>query len=400
MSASQRTGPLADMTVIDCTQALAGPFGTALLADLGANVIKVEAPGGDTFRPLPPFLPDYAHAASDEQAGTDYGAPFAAVNRNKRSICLNLKDDDDKEVLLQLCENADAIVENMRSGVMDNLGLSYETIAARNPQIVYGAVRGFGDPRTGESPYALWPCLDVAAQSMGGLVHANDDLVNPAVADIYPGTLMALGLVSAIHHARQTGQGQFVDTAMYDSVLALMRTSVAAYGFTKVDPGGPGKRTTALMPFGLFEAKDGRFAIAAPRPNHWEKLCEAMQRPDLVTDERTRSNGARVRNQEFVEEQITAWSQSLTRQELFDKLGGRVPVGPAQSMEEIYNDPHLEARGMLDWYSPPGDNPEVAIGANPIKFTETTTSFYQQPPLLGEHTEEILNEFGITRPKN
>ena len=277
-----RTGPLADLTIIDCTMALAGPFGTALLADMGANVIKVEPPEGDNFRPVPPFPPDYGHAAKGSDAGADYGAAFAGVNRNKRSIQLDLKSPADREKLLMLCEKADAIVENMRAGVMDKLGLSYETIAARNPRIVYGAVRGFGDPRTGESPYSAWPCLDVAAQSFGGVVDANGDLSRVAIADIYPGTLMALGLVSAVYHAKQTGQGQFFDVAMYDAMLAMLQTNVAAYGFTgKVLPDDAPRRRV-LVPFGLYPASDGRVAIAAPQPNHWEALCTAMERPDLL----------------------------------------------------------------------------------------------------------------------
>lgn len=393
---SERGGPLADLTIIDCTMALAGPFGTALLADMGANVIKVEPPEGDNFRPLPPFPPDYGHAAKPKDAGADYGAPFAGVNRNKRSIQLDLKTAKDRETLLSLSIGADAIVENMRAGVMDKLGLSFETIAERNPQIVYGAVRGFGDPRTGESPYSGWPCLDVAAQSFGGVVDANGELSNVAIADIYPGTLMALGLVSAVYHAKQTGKGQFFDVAMYDAMLAMLQTNVAAYGFTGKVPAEDQPRRRVLVPFGLFPVSDGRVAIAAPQPNHWEALCLAMDRPDLLSDERTRSNGRRVRNPEFTEAQIAAWTSQYAKAEIVAKLGGRVPVGPANNMADIYADPHTAAREMIQRFQLPGDNPEVAIAGNPIKFTGTPTSLYQTPPKLGEHTEEVLGEFGLT----
>ena len=161
---SSRKGPLQDLTIIDCTRALAGPFGAGLLADLGANVIKIEPPMGDGYRNIPPFLPDYASPLSEEVGATDFGAPFASVNRNKRSVCLDLKKDDHKDIFLKLCDKADAIIENMRAGVMERLGLGFETISGRNEQIVYACVRGFGDPRTGESPYAHWPSLDAAAQ--------------------------------------------------------------------------------------------------------------------------------------------------------------------------------------------------------------------------------------------
>ena len=400
MTDPARSEPLEDVTIIDCTRALAGPFGTGLLADLGARVIKIESPKGDGYRNLTPFLPDHAHAFEDQVAGTDYGAPFASVNRNKRSVLLDLKSDDDKEIFLQLCDRADAVIENMRAGVMDGLGLDYETIAARNASLVYAAVRGFGDPRTGESPYAEWPCLDVAAQSFGGLVHANDNLVTLAFADIFPGTLMALGVVSAIHHAQRTGQGQFLDVSMYDSMLALQKSSVARFGFTG-EPGMAGlQRAMTLYPFDLFPAQDGRVAIAAVQPNHWDLLCAAMDRPDLITDERTATNAARLEYVDYTEAQICAWTESLTRAEIMTALDGGVPAGPVQDMADIHDDPHVAARQMLETYQPAGDNPSTTLAANPIKFTKTPTSLYQAPPRLGEHNAEVLAELGIESPSS
>jgi crotonobetainyl-CoA:carnitine CoA-transferase CaiB-like acyl-CoA transferase len=393
MNDNTRTGPLEDITIIDCTMAFAGPFGTALLADLGANVIKIEPPGGDGFRPVPPFPPNYHHAFKPADDGADYGMAFAAVNRNKRSVCLDLKQDDDKEAFFKLCEQADAVVENMRGGVMDELGLSYEAIAERNPRIVYGAIRGYGDHRTGASPYGEWPCLDVAGQSAGGLVEATGDLWPVAISDIYPGTLMALGLVSAVHKARRTGQGEFFDVAMYDSVMTLLRSHIASFGLTHQEP-KPGRRV--LVPFSLFPAADGRVAIAAPVERHWELLCQAMQREDLITDERTSSNAKRAANQDFTEAQVANWSQNLTKQEIVDLLGGKVPVGPANTMAEVFDDPHVAARAMLEEFQIPGsDNPTARLAANPIKYQRSATSLYQAPPLLGEHTREVLSEFGI-----
>ena len=392
-----RSGPLEDLTVIDCTMALAGPFGASLLADLGARVIKVEPPRGDGYRNIPPFLPDHASPYDDADAGTDYGAPFAAMNRNKRSVCLDLKDDADKEVFLKLCDQADAIVENMRAGIMDGLGLGYDVVSARNPKIVYACVRGFGDPRTGASPYADWPCLDAAAQSFGGVVHANDNLVTPALADIFPGTLMALGVVSAIHHARRAGKGQFLDVSMYDAMLAFQKSAVAQYGFTgKPNPAGL-QRAMTLYPFDLFPTKDGRVAIAAVQPHHWDLLCAAMDRPDLMSDERSATNAARLVHVDWVEEQICAWTTTLTRAEVVAKLDGSIPAGPVQNMEDIYRDPHVGAREMLETCQPGGDNPAITLAANPIKFTATPTTLYQEPPTLGQHNVEVLAEFGIER---
>lgn len=395
---SKRKGPLEDLTIIDCTRALAGPFGAGLLADMGARVIKVEPPSGDGYRNIPPFLPDHAKPHEELDAGTDFGAPFAAVNRNKRSVCLDLKNETDKTVFLQLCDQADAVLENLRAGVMDRLGLGYEVIAERNPKIVYACVRGFGDPRTGESPYAHWPSLDAAAQSFGGLVHANDGLVTPAIADIFPGTLMALGVVSAIHSAQRSGRGQFLDVGMYDAMLAFQKSAVAQYGFTgKPNPAGL-QRAMTLYPFDLFPAKDGRIAIAVGQPRHWDLLCAAMERPDLMDDERSFSNEARLANVDWVEEQICGWTRNLSRRDIMIKLDGAIPVGPVQTMEDVYIDPHVSARGMLETCEPAGDNPPISLAASPIKFLDTPTSLYQRPPNLGEHNAEVLAEFGIEVP--
>ena len=398
MTDSTRRGPLQDVTVIDCTRALAGPYGASLLADLGARVIKVEAPLGDGYRNIPPFLPDHASPYEERAAGTDFGAPFAAVNRNKRSVVLDFKEAGDRDIFLQLCDAADAVVENMRAGVMDRLGLGYEVIAARNPKIVYACVRGFGDPRTGASPYADWPCLDAAAQSFGGLVYANDNLVTPALADIFPGTLMALGVVSAIHHARRSGTGQFLDVSMYDAMLALQKSAVAQFGFTG-KPNPPGlQRAMTLYPFDLFPTRDGRVAIAAVQPHHWDLLCAAMERPDLMTDARSADNAARLANVDWVEAQICAWTSGLTRAEVMARLNGGIPAGPVQNMADIYADPHVAARGMLETCAPGGDNPDITLAANPIKFTATPTTLYQPPPTLGAHNAEVLAEFGIEVP--
>ena len=392
---NERQGPLQDLTIIDCTRALAGPFGAGLLADMGARVIKVEPPTGDGYRNIPPFLPDHARPHEEKTAGTDFGAPFAAVNRNKRSVCLDLKNSADREVFLQLCDQADAVLENLRAGVMDRLGLGYEVIAQRNPKIVYACVRGFGDPRTGESPYAHWPSLDAAAQSFGGLVHANDGLVTPAIADIFPGTLMALGVVSAIHAAQRSGEGQFLDVGMYDAMMAFQKSAVAQYGFTgKPNPAGL-QRAMTLYPFDLFPTKDGRIAIAVGQPRHWDLLCAAMERPDLMDDERSFSNEARLANVDWVEEQICLWTQGLNRAAVMAKLDGAIPVGPVQTMADIYVDPHVAARRMLETCTPAGDNPDISLAANPIKFSQTPTTLYQRPPNLGEHNAQVFAEFGI-----
>jgi crotonobetainyl-CoA:carnitine CoA-transferase CaiB-like acyl-CoA transferase len=396
---SERTGPLSDITIVDCTMALAGPFGTGLLGDLGADVIKVEPPRGDMSRSVPPLPENYAVPGSvpDAEAGAscDFGGYFASINRNKRSIVLDLKNAEDKAVLLELCDSADAIVENMRVGVMDKLGVGYDVVRARNPAIVYGCIRGFGDPRTGESPYANWPAYDIVAQSMGGIAHITGpeaDAGYPAgvsVGDIYPGTLLALGLVAAIHHARRTGEGQFMDIGMYDAVAFLSETVIANYGFTRDSLGARGEHHPNLCPFGLFPASDGSVSIAAPGPGHWQALCEAMAREDLITDERTKNTYLRRQNQDLVLSVISEWTGTRTKQQIVECLGGKVPCGPVNTAEDIFRDPHALARGMITEFQLPGDNSDVAIVANPIKYTATPANFHRRAPLLGEHSAEI-----------
>jgi formyl-CoA transferase len=385
--------------------ALAGPFGTAMLADLGANVIKVEPPAGDMARSGSPLPPDYANPTDEKSAGVNFGGYFASINRNKRSIVLDFKDAGDREVFLSLCEQADAVVENMRAGVMDKLGTGYDVISARNPRIVYGCIRGFGDPRTGESPYSEWPAYDIVAQAMGGHAHITGPDEGGAgypggvsVGDIYPGTLMALGVVSAVHHARTTGEGQFFDVAMYDAMLALCETVIVNYGYPGQRVLGPrGKHHPNLMPFGIFPASDGAVAIAAPGPNHWQSLCEAMDRKDLIEDERAKNTYIRRKNQVFIEAQISAWTSSHTKKEVISLLGGKVPCGPVNTAPEIFEDPHVKARDMITRFSLPGDNPDVAIVGTPFKFTRSRAGFYRRPPNLGEHTDEILKEYSLER---
>lgn len=392
---SHRTGPLADVTIVDCTMALAGPFGAAILADLGADVIKVEPPAGDGSRSVPPLPPGYANPGSGGPGGVDFGGYFASINRNKRSIVLDLKDPADRETLLALCESADAILENMRVGVMDKLGVGYEVVRARNPAIVYGCIRGFGDPRTGTSPYADWPAYDIVAQSMGGLAHITGPEGSQgfpsgvSVGDIYPGTLLALGVVAAIHHARRTGEGQFMDVGMYDAMVFLSETVIANYGYERKSLGPRGQHHPNLCPFGIFPTRDGAVSIAAPGPGHWQALCSAMAREDLVDDDRTRNTYLRRRNQAFVEAVISEWTVVRSKAEVMAAIGGRVPCGPVNTAEDLFADPHLKARGMITEFDLPGDNPRVAIAANPIRYTHTPTGFYRRAPLLNEHGAQI-----------
>ncbi len=390
---TERTGPLSDMRIVDLTQALAGPFCTMLLADLGADVIKVESPRGDLTRGMPPW--------PENREACDYGGYFASINRNKRSIVLDIAKDEGRKLLLRLVETVDAVVENSRAGVMDRLGLSYETIRARNPRIVYAAIRGFGDPRTGKSPYVEWPAFDVVAQSMGGLVGTTgpaDSTGYPAgasVGDLFPGSLAALGIVSAVHAARASGKGQFMDIAMYDAILMMCEQIVYHYSYDGRVASPKGRGHQSLCPFDVFDTSDGAVAIAAPTPHHWGVLCGLIGRVDLIEDPRTHDNIARVGNRALVVDAISEWTRKRTKAEVVGEFAGRVPVGPVNSVADIFADPHVKAREMLATIDLPGNDRPVQIAAPAIKFTATPARVYRRPPLLDEHRDEILAEIGL-----
>lgn len=384
------TGPLRGIRIIDLTHALAGPFCTMLLADLGADVVKVEAPHGDFSRYSEPFT------ESDQERA--FGGYFASINRNKRGIVLDLKQERDREILHRLIDGADAVVENFRAGVMDRLGFAYETLRERNRKLVYAAIRGFGDPRTGESPYVDWPSFDVVAQAMGGIVSMTGTAdgqplkVGASVGDLFPGAIAALGIVSALLHARDCGEGQFMDVGMIDAVTAFCEAAVYRYSYAGTVTRPLGNSHPQLAPFDIYPTKDGHCAIAAPTANHWALLAALMDRPDLIDDERTRSNRDRVANADFVREVMTGWTTRHTTAEIVQILGGRVPVGPVNDAAGLFADPHLRARQMLVAVDHPGSERPVVLPNSPIRYTATPTGIYRRPPKLGEHNAEILAE--------
>lgn len=385
---SERGGPLAGVTVLDLTQMLAGPFATMLIADLGADVIKIEPPGGDATRTQGPFLD-----GDDVRA---YGGYFQSVNRNKRSVVLDLKTPNGRETLLRLAEDADVVIENFRVGVMDRLGLSYEVLRDRNPRLVYTCVRGFGDPRTGDSPYRDWPSFDVVAQAMGGLMGitgpgaGHPTKVGPGVGDTFPATLAAVGTLAALLHARESGRGQFVDVAMYDGVLALCERIVYQHSYAGEIPGPEGNGHPLFCPFDVFPALDGCVTIAAPWDHHWRLLCQLMGRPELADHENFATSEARSRHCPQVRRVVTEWTSRRSRDEITTVLGGHVPVGPVNSADAIFDDPHVAARNMLVRLDQPGTTRKVTVAGTPIKMTGTPPNAHRRAPLLNEDAEDVL----------
>lgn len=391
-------GPLQGLIVLDLTQMLAGPFATMMLADQGAQVIKIEPPGGDRTRDNGPHLKG---ALRTNEGG--YGAYFASINRNKRSLTLDLKSVAGKAALRKLVRRADVLVENYRSGVMDRLGLGYEELAKENPRLVYATLRGFGDPRTGKSPYAEWPAYDPVAQAMGGIMSITGPQpggaptkVGPGVGDLIPAMFLAYGITAACWHAQRTGRGQFVDVAMVDAVLALCERPVFQYSATGTAPGPEGNGHPLLCPFGLFPASDGYVSLGVPNDRFWVPLVQCMGRPELASDERYSTNEARVAHRRQVEQIVSDWTARHTKAQLSQMLGSEIPYGPVMNAADIFADPHFHARGMLVEVEQPGAERALTVANTPIRMSETPGGVQRRAPMTGEHTDEVLSAFGFT----
>lgn len=386
-------GALQGVRVLDLTRMLSGPYCTMLLADQGAEVIKVEAFEGDTSRGHGPYrADDPAH---------EFGGYFQSVNRNKKSMVLNLKDPACRDVIRRLVARCDVLVENYRSGVMERLGLGYETLREYNARLVYAAIRGFGDPRSGASPYDAWPAYDVVAQAMGGLIGITGPgpgshvKVGPGVGDIFPGTLATVGILSALYRASRTGQGQFVDVAMYDGVLALCERIIYQHSFAGAVPQPEGSAHPFFSPFGLYEAADGWVTIACPNDGFWRSLTEVMGCPERADDPLTQRKADRARNAKLVNDLVTEWTRCHTKAELAAKLGGLVPFGPVHTVEDIFADPHVRARGMLAEVQHPGSSKRSIVAGTPIHLSETPGGVRTRAPYFGEHTVAVLEEIGL-----
>ena len=387
-------GALDGVRVVDLTQMLAGPYCTMLLADQGAEIIKVEPLDGDHTRIIGPYHKDDKLKA--------FGGYFASVNRNKKSIAIDLKTPEGRELVMKLCEGADAVVENYRGGVMDRLGLSYEALHERNPKLVYATIRGFGDYRTGKSPYTDFPAYDVISQAMGGIMAITGPdkdtpmKVGPGVGDIIPAITCAFGIVSAIFRAHKTGRGQFVDVGMVDAILAVCERIMHQHSFAQTLPVPEGNHHPLLCPFGMFPAKDGFVTIAAHADTHFPILCRLIGKPEMATDPRFVTVQDRRANQDVIIAAVSDFTRQRTKQELLKYLGGQVPFSPVYNVRDIVADPHFKAREMLPWVPHPGLDHEVQIAGVAVKMTETPGKVRHRAPLLGEHTDQYLQSIGCS----
>lgn len=387
--------PLDGIRVIGLEQYMAGPYCTLLLADAGAEVIKIERPGrGDPRRAMPPFA---------EKDGTKKAAGFMGYNRNKKSLALNLQKPEGQEVFRDLAATADVVVENLRPGAMTKIGLTLDALSPANPKLVWALISGFGQLEGYRGPYSDRPAFDIVAEAMSGVMHQVGFADKPpswtlyGMADIYTGMVTAYGIMQALFVRERTGKGQLVDSAMFDNMLSLNEAMVALHSVAGQSP----RRGTPLnlFPRGAFQCEDGYIALNVPDNIVWERLCSAMGRDDMITDERCASGTERAANADYIQPIIEGWLAGLTRDAAVDTLNAAgVPTGPVNRAEDVFADPQVQARGMLM----PIDDPEVgqfAFARTPLHLSESPELPKQAAPALGQHTAEVLQGLGYDDQK-
>ena len=372
-------GALSGLRILDLTRVLAGPFCTMMLADMGAEVIKIEQPGrGDDTRHFAPFR-------------NGESAYYMNLNRGKQGVTLDLK--AGRELFLDLVKTADVVVENYRPGTMDKLGLGYDTLKAVNPRLVYAAVSGFGD--TG--PYRLRPGYDIIAQAMGGLMSTTGwpggepTRSGTAMADVLAGLSVTIGLLAALRHRDQTGEGQKVDVALVDSVVASLEIITQIYLTDGRVPERIGNRYESCYPYDSFAARDGSVVIAAANDKLWRLVCRTIGQPALADDERFDTNAKRVERHAEIKTLIEAWSRDHDVDAIVEAmLGAGVPASPINTIDRLVNDPHIAgAREMFVDVEHPVAGKTKLTGSH-IKLGATPARIAAPAPLLGQHNEAVF----------
>jgi len=387
---SAAAGPLDGVKVLECCQVMAGPTCGMLLADLGADVVKVEKlPGGDDTR------------SYDRPQVNGESAAFLAMNRNKRSIALDLKRPEGQAVLKKLAAGADVLVENFRKGTMEKFGLGYETLRTINPALIYCAITGYG--RTG--PYADKGGFDLVAQGASGLMSITGEpgrepvKCGPPVCDINGGMLGALGIVSAYVHRLKTGEGQLVDTSLLEAGIHTTFWHSAIFLATGVSPEPTGSAHVLSAPYQAFPTRDGWVTIGGANPANWERLARMMDLPELLTDPRFRTNSDRMRHRSELIEILAAKTRERSTRDLVAALDAAgIPAGPVNRIGEMLADPHVQAREMVIETEHPVAGRTRALGV-PIKLSRTPGSVRRPAPLLGQHSREVLREAGYFDPE-
>ena len=372
--------------IVDQTQVMAGPFASMLLADMGAEVIKVEPPEGEHSRHVGP------------EAAPGVSASFLAVNRGKRGITLDLKQPEGVSVLKRLVATADVLVENYRPGVAARLGVDYPTLAAVNPRLIYCSVSGFG--QTG--PYASRGGYDLIAQGMAGIMSATGSDGGPPVkvgvpiADLGAGLFALLGILAALRARRLTGRGQQVDTSLFEAALALSAWEATEYWYTGEIPKRLGTAHRLNAPYQAFRASDGYFTVGAANPKLWPIFAGLIGRGELAQDARFKGVGDRVRNRGALEKEIELATSKATRAHWLAKCeAAGIPAGPIYDIPEAQADPHAQARGMVQELDHPQAGRVKALG-NPVKLSRSPATLRSAAPLLGADTDAVLTGIGLS----
>jgi formyl-CoA transferase len=382
------TLPLDGVRVVDLTQVMAGPYCTMQLGDLGADVIKVEPAGGDLARSL--------GGTALRMPGTD-NAPFFALNRNKRSMVLDLTQGAGREAFTLLVRTADVLVESFRPGVTKRLGVDYESVSAINPRIIYASISGFG--QTG--PYADRPGFDLIAQGMSGLMSVTGEpggtpvKCGVPVGDMAAGLIAANGVLAALIAREKTGRGQHIETSLFESALAMAVWETTEYWASGETPRALGSAHRLNAPYQAFRTSDGHITLAALTAQQWLSLCAVLGRDAMATDSRFETNAARMANRPALAHAIESALGSATTAEWVERLlAAGVPAGPIHDFAQVFADPHTQARRMIEDVEHPVAGRVHTLGF-PLKMSHTPLEVRRAPPLLGEHTAEVLHELGV-----
>ena len=380
------TAALEGVRVLDMTQIMAGPFCAMLLADLGAEVIKIENPrGGDDSRRM---APPYYNGES---------AAFLAVNRNKYGLALDIRTERGKELLWKLIDSADVLIENFRPGTMDRLGFGYEQVHARNPRLVYCSISGFG--HTG--PYSERGGFDLVAQAMSGVLSVTGSPEEPTkvgvpISDLNAGLFASHAILAALLARARTGEGQYIDTSLFEAALAYTIWESNEYWASGQPPQRLGTAHRLSAPYQVFATADGWIAIGAANQRNWERLARAIDRADLLDDPRFASNAERMANLPALVETLTATLKTRPTQEWLPLLDqAEVPAGPVMTLDQVYAHPQTRARNMEMEVEHPIAGRVHAIGF-PVKYSATPPRIYRPAPVLGQHTFEILQSLGLS----
>ncbi len=386
------SGPLRGVRVFDLTRILAGPTCTQILGDLGADVIKIERPGsGDDTRKFgPPFLVD------EEGRDTSESAYFLGINRNKRSLTLDLTKPEGQEIARRLVARCDVLVENFKAGGLAKYGLSYDQLKSDLPGLVYCSITGFG--QTG--PYAARPGYDIQIQAMSGIMSITGEpegepqKVGVPIADIMSGLYAVIGINAALRHREVTGEGQHIDIGMLDTQVATLSMQGMNFLATGKAPARLGNAHPNIVPYQVFKAADGHLVIAVGNDRQFERFCEFAGVAELASDEKFRTNDARVRNRKELIALLEPVVAEYPRQYWLDGLEAlNVTCGPINTIDQVFADPQVQFRGMKFEMSHPlaGDEP-ISLIASPIRMSATPPSYDHPPPTLGRHTDEVLRE--------